>query len=270
MRPGVPHGRRRIGPLLSSLLVVTVLFGDARFLILLHVPNDQRLSGEDPLLRRRQAPFQAASVTCRSIVTNSCRRGWCGPSARTPPGRVDRTASSPSACCRGSPWPPAPSPRGGERGIPLATRVSRPDTARDRRSSEWRPGEIVPGRIGVSSGIWLLKRRGRCTSSPSPGSPSPAGGSSLAQKSKSRARKIAIGRALVPVETQKRRHSLQRLADHRVVLLVADLSIEKRRDRGVEGRELGHEVVEGVAPRIFPAWRARPSSSTRCANRHRR
>ena len=59
------------------------------------------------------------------------------------------------------------------------------------------------------------------------------------------AEEVAVGRALVPIELQEGGDGLQGLADHRVVLLVADLAVEKGGDGGVEGGELGDEVVEG-------------------------
>ncbi len=55
---------------------------------------------------------------------------------------------------------------------------------------------------------------------------------------------IPVALSGVPIELEKRRHRLQGLADHRVVLLVPDLLVQECRQGRIEGRDLGHKVVE--------------------------
>ena len=257
----------------SAALVVAVLLGDARVLVLLQIADEERLPGEHPLLRRRQAlPLPGRQLDVPLDGDELLQRVGQGAGLLLEDrqvGQIERRLLgllvAAEVLRHALHRLEAPGVEPGQQvgcRVPIRREVVLPP--------EWRPREIAPGRIGVlerdlaveagAAGVPaphprdLRVVRGRLQLGPEVEEPGPE--------------EVAVGRALVPVEPQEGGHGLQRLADHRVVLLVADLAIEKGRDRGVEGRELGHEVVERCRAqdrcrRGGPDRRAAPAARTR-------
>ncbi len=108
-----------------------------------------------------------------------------------------------------------------------------------------RCGKLVPGGVGILQGHLAVETR-------PPRVPAALPGFLIVVRAhvveQSLAKQLAIGQTIIPFKPQGVGDRLQRLAQHRVVLLLSNLGFEQRGDWRIVGGKLGHEIVNGRSP----------------------